>query len=104
MGKFGWSLPPGVTNRMIDQAYGIDQPCEVCGGNPDTDECICPECPVCEAYGDPYCYEQGHLELNVAQYMQLKELEQTWEEDAKAQANAMYEDYKEVQSIFDEEV
>ena len=32
MGVFGWSLPPGVTNQMIDEAVGGDMPveCEDC--------------------------------------------------------------------------
>jgi hypothetical protein len=100
---FGWSLPPGCTHRHIDEAFGIDRPCEICGGNPDANECICPECTVCGAYGDPYCYEKGHLTLNIAQYMQLKELEAAWKEEADAMAEAQYQDYKEVESIFDEE-
>jgi hypothetical protein len=36
--------------------------------------------------------------------MQLKEFEQEWEEEAKAMEQGMYEDYKEVESIFNEEV
>ena len=55
-GKFGWDLPPGVTNRMIDEAAGVtDEPCECCGKP--VDECICEECPNCGAKGDPDCYE-----------------------------------------------
>jgi hypothetical protein len=53
-GIFGWSLPPGVTNRMIDEAYGREEPCEVCGQWPD--DCICPECPICGEYGRSGCY------------------------------------------------
>lgn len=52
---FGWSLPPGVTHSMIDEAYGFEQPCEVCGGDEST--CECPECPVCGVCGDPTCYK-----------------------------------------------
>ena len=53
---FGWSLPPGCTQRMIDEAYGDDRPCECCGYDPA--ECICQECPVCNATGDPQCYDK----------------------------------------------
>jgi hypothetical protein len=51
----GFNLPPGCTSRMIDEALGLDTPCEVCGGLPEVD-CICPECPECGAWGDPACY------------------------------------------------
>jgi hypothetical protein len=51
----GFNLPPGCTSRMIDEALGLDEPCDVCGGSPEVD-CICPECPVCESFGDPTCY------------------------------------------------
>jgi len=104
---FGWSLPPGVSNRIIDEAYGVEGPCEMCGGDPEShikaNQCICPECPECGGFGDPSCYGQGHLPYNMAQYMQLKELEQQWEEEARGEADGMYEDYKEAESILDEE-
>lgn len=56
MGIFGWSLPPGVTHRMIDEAMGCEGLCEVCGNN--VDECICPECPRCGVFGEPECYNK----------------------------------------------
>lgn len=62
--KFGWDLPPGVTQRQIDEAYGQEGPCPVCCKS--VDDCICPECPKCESQGDPKCYahvrsgELGH--------------------------------------------
>lgn len=31
-----------------------EYPCGICGKLPD--DCICPECPVCHAFGDPRCY------------------------------------------------
>ena len=37
-----------------------DFPCDVCGLFPD-DDCVCPECPVCGAYGDPACYLDNEL-------------------------------------------
>lgn len=52
----GLNLPPGCSVRDIDHAYGQETPCNVCGGWPEVD-CICPECPVCQAFGDPACYD-----------------------------------------------
>jgi hypothetical protein len=53
---FGWDLPPGVTQRMIDEQCGGDEgPCECCGNDPA--DCVCPECPVCGSQGDPKCYK-----------------------------------------------
>lgn len=51
------NLPPGVTTSMIP-GCGPEEPCDVCGGYPDseTDPCICPECPVCEDVGELRCY------------------------------------------------
>ena len=54
----GWNLPPGCTDRMIDEALGVDEPCDCCGHH--VDECVCPECPYCGATGDPKCYDEGH--------------------------------------------
>jgi hypothetical protein len=56
---FGWSLPPGVTTRMIDDAVGGDEQCEVCGL--DAADCQCPECPVCSEVGNPRCYAEHGL-------------------------------------------
>ena len=53
---FGWDLPPGVTQRMIDEQCGGDEgPCECCGCDPA--DCICPECPTCHTTGNLECYE-----------------------------------------------
>ncbi len=54
--KFGWSLPPGVSTRDIENAYGEEGPCDMCGGTVD-DTCICPECSICGSVGDPACYD-----------------------------------------------
>ena len=62
---FGWSLPPGVTSRMIDEACGAELPCETCGRG--TDSCICPECPICGEAGNVYCYDENHLTYNTDQ-------------------------------------
>ena len=53
---FGWDLPPGVTSRMIDEAYGQEEPCQCCGNDPA--DCICEECPVCGEQGNPNCYNK----------------------------------------------
>ena len=55
MSKFGWSLPPGCTQRHIDEAAGGDAQCELCGL--EAGACECPECPVCGEHGNPNCYE-----------------------------------------------
>jgi hypothetical protein len=51
---FGWSLPPGCTSQMIDEAAGVDQPCAICCM--DVADCCCPECPECGEQGNPNCY------------------------------------------------
>jgi hypothetical protein len=33
--------------------------CEVCGYY--SDDCVCPECPLCGEIGDPYCYQEVDL-------------------------------------------
>lgn len=99
MGKFGWSLPPGVTSRMIDEAYGVEGPCECCGKM--VDDCICPECPKCGEYGNPDCYTslgnfkapKGHgMEYNDEQLAGQAELEEYYREERKRE-DAMYQEY-----------
>jgi len=108
MSKFGWDYPPGVTQRMIDEAYGREEPCEVCGLMPDGD-CICPECPECGETGNPHCYEPvdpadlgdyGHIIVgpysrgghglvrSLAQTVLRLEAERQWEEEARQEAAA----------------
>ncbi|MDA8139796.1 MAG: hypothetical protein M0036_14190 [Desulfobacteraceae bacterium] len=48
---FGWSYPPGCSGPPDDDGVA---PCEICGEP--IDNCICPVCPVCGAFGDPDCY------------------------------------------------
>ncbi len=48
------NLPPGCSNADIERYFACG-PCDICGGNPESD-CICPECPVCSAAGDRICY------------------------------------------------
>lgn len=79
---FGWSLPPGVSHSDIDPPSG---PCEICGQNVDADECICPECPECGAYGDPDCYEKHWLVRTEEQINLLANAEKEWEERSRAE-------------------
>lgn len=51
---FGWDLPPGCSSRDVENAFGQEYPCEVCGRW--ADDCVCEECPVCQTFGDPRCY------------------------------------------------
>src|ERR1700690_4175405 len=51
------NLPPGVTDRMIDEAAGAFDCCEVC--KLPVDDCIWPECPNCNDVGNPGCYGIG---------------------------------------------
>ncbi len=78
---FGWDLPPGCTHRMIDEAMGVDQPCEVCGVF--VDDCICPECKVCGEYGDPACYSKHGMEKSDEQIKSFKEYEAAMDYDAR---------------------
>jgi len=74
MGMFGWSYPPGCSSVPGDEA----EICEVCAT---VDDCICPECPVCESLGDPKCYlpteQGGHgMVLNEEQKASVKKMEE----------------------------
>lgn len=80
MSIFGWSYPPGCHSVPGDEPSG---PCEVCGGDVDSDKCICPECPKCGEQGNPACYdivigqpEKEHgMKRNKAQIVGRQELE-----------------------------
>jgi hypothetical protein len=72
---FGWDLPPGCTQRHIDEACGSDAPCECCGHDPN--DCICPECPTCKQIGDPACYKDGWHGDNVLKYSKQQLIGQT---------------------------
>lgn len=61
---FGWSLPPGVTTLPGEEPC---PPCQCCGGDPEGESCICPECPVCEVFGDPDCYREHGLTYTFSQ-------------------------------------
>jgi hypothetical protein len=51
---FGWDLPPGCTQRHIDEAAGAYDICECC--NRHIGDCICDQCQTCGEYGCPRCY------------------------------------------------
>ena len=96
MSKFGWSLPPGCSKLPYDDDY----PCEVCGKF--VEDCICPECPVCNTVGDENCYKEHGLELTWDQKIakQEWEVEQSklrWQEDMQLL------DYYKCMKLFEEE-
>lgn len=68
------NLPPGVTNRMIDEAAGVYDNCSVCKSP--VDNCICPACHACGEAGNPACYTGEHpqsLRLTKAQLISRSE-------------------------------
>jgi hypothetical protein len=50
---------------MIEEALGVDVPCDVCGRH--VDDCICPECPECAFTGDPKCYKEHGMIMSQEQ-------------------------------------
>jgi hypothetical protein len=60
-----FNLPPGTTSRMIDEAAGVECPCDMCGHS--VDDCVCPECKCCGTLGDPACYRDHGLVQTEAQ-------------------------------------
>lgn len=67
-----WNLPPGCTNRMIDEAAGAFDICECCA-HP-VDDCICPECVICEEVGNPVCYQVHGLTYSMEQLKSLADM------------------------------
>lgn len=63
---FGWSYPPGCSGPPDDDEY----PCEVCGEG--LDNCICPECPICEDVGNRDCYINHGLRRTEEQKFSLE--------------------------------
>lgn len=57
MGKFGWSLPPGVSPGMLPGEQS--ETCMIC--YKDCADCICPECPKCGEVGRLECYGPNGL-------------------------------------------
>lgn len=86
---FGWSYPPGVTGNEpeISGDYG---PCEICGQA--VDDCVCPECSICNAYGDPFCYINHGLKRTEEQKF-LKEIaERQWQEEREVE-DKLFKDF-----------
>jgi hypothetical protein len=95
---FGWSYPPGCSGPP---EYD-EEPCEICGEH--IDNCICPECPVCGAVGDPLCYKAkphpygkyypGHhgMVRTEEQKFLMEVNERAWEKDIRAE-NAYWDQY-----------
>ena len=96
MGIFGWSLPPGCTHRMIDEAYGQEGPCECCGKM--VDDCICEECLQCGEYGDPKCYKSHGMIYSTEQLSGQHELQDSIEADCKVD-DALYEEWQKDKEI-----
>jgi len=67
---FGWSLPPGCSTLPGEEDEG---PCDVC--KKAVDDCICDECPTCEAQGDPKCFREHGLRLTREQVVSRLEAE-----------------------------
>jgi len=61
---FGWSLPPGCRTLPGEEPVG---PCETCGGDPEGDSCVCPECHVCHLVGNTVCYDDHGLVYSAEQ-------------------------------------
>lgn len=64
---FGWDLPPGCSQRDIDEAAGVNAMCAVCANY--LDDCVCPECQECGEIGDPDCYKKHGMKLNKEQLL-----------------------------------
>ena len=65
--KFGWSYPPGVSTLPWDVATFCEVCCKDPEGSADNNTlCVCEECPVCEAFGDPGCYKSHGMKLTKA--------------------------------------
>ena len=74
-----------------------DYPCDVCGEM--EDNCICPECPECNNWGDPTCYLNHGLQRTEEQKFSFECANRWWERQARAEAM----DWKSIidESIFD---
>lgn len=111
MSIFGWSYPAGAENDPNAPYNQQEGPCGVCGQDIYGD-CICPECPVCGATGDPLCYDGIELSLlsgepshglvrSFAQVALRAHLDQFIEEDAKRDTQ-LYEELERDQKLAEE--
>lgn len=69
--------------------------CEICGGNVDLDECICPECPVCGVVGDYICYKKHGLVVSDEQKENKERLIKLEQEQARLEDEYFEMIYKE---------
>ena len=53
-----------------------EDPCEMC--SQPVDGCICPECPVCGAAGDPVCYQEHDL-VESEEQIRSRQMVEAWE-------------------------
>jgi hypothetical protein len=63
--------------KNIEDQFGEGW-CEVCGK--DESICICPQCPVCEEYGNPKCYTDHGMTLTTEQITSKTEVEKSQKE------------------------
>ena len=97
---FGWDLPPGVTQRMIDDAFGHEGPldCPVCNDGEELDgpdcekcanvTCIKHGCIVCQDLEKQRAMPPGYAEALAAEAKWAEEQEKFWAEEAAAQEEA----------------
>lgn len=98
MGMFGWSYPPGCNSVPGDEPIG---PCLCCGKDaeqePEKGGCICPECPTCNAVGDPICYKTHGLFYSAEQIIGQKEFQDFIKQESEADAALNFYIEKEVE-------
>lgn len=82
---FGWSLSPGCSTLPGEEPI---PPCEVCGRDPegsDESACICPECPACQEFGNPKCYDNHGLVRTQEQIESLAKFEKEMADTIRAE-------------------
>lgn len=79
---FGSSYPPGCSGTPYDD----DHPCVICCE--EADNCICPECPVCGAQGDPKCEVDHGLVIPKSTKAHGDLIRQSWADLAALEAEA----------------
>ena len=65
MSIFGWDLPPGCSGRDIDNAFGAEPVCDLCGVG--VDACDCPDCLKCGEVGRAECLTDHDMTLTPEQ-------------------------------------
>ena len=67
--------------------------CQVCNGDVDKDECICPPCPVCEEVGRERCLHEHNMMRTPEQKEQFDRKNQEWEDACAGEAEALAKMY-----------